>query len=108
MGNRNAEVGDILLKHRSDALAIAQGKSNGKDIGTSAAEAKAALIAWKDAAVLEARLELMKQQRDDYEDTLRRNWIGFDKAVPKFWIEAELGVLDNDIAQLQAREEKRK
>jgi hypothetical protein len=45
MGNRNAEVGEILLKHRSDALAIAQGKSNGKDIGTSAAEAQAAIEA---------------------------------------------------------------
>lgn len=34
---------EILLKHRSDTIAIYQGKSNGLDIGTSASEAKAKL-----------------------------------------------------------------
>lgn len=33
-------IDDILLKHRSDAIAIHEGKSNGKDIGDSIAEAK--------------------------------------------------------------------
>jgi hypothetical protein len=93
MSNRNAEVGEILLKHRSDALAIAQGKSNGKDIGTSAAEAKAALIAWKDAAV-RTELTLFVSWYNNKYDT------GYDS-----------GIADERVAeflsQLQAREEKR-
>lgn len=40
----DTELDEILLKHRSDAIAISQGKSNGLDIGTSATAAKAAIL----------------------------------------------------------------
>jgi hypothetical protein len=92
MGNRNAEVGEILLKHRSDALAIAQGKSNGKDIGTSAAEAQAAI----EAVIAAARIDELKelQMAPNVSDEAKdENYEGYIK---------------DRVAQLQAREEKRK
>ncbi len=51
MTNTIDKLGEILLKHRTDTIAIYHGISNGLDIETSASEAEQAIIAWALEAV---------------------------------------------------------
>ena len=71
-----------------------------------AAEALRAFAAHTEAACKEARIDELEIKRSDYEDMLRRTWMGFNRSIPKFWIEAELGVLDNEVAHLTSEKTK--
>lgn len=76
--NEPKSIDEILLKHRSDAIAISRGESNGKDIGESVAEAKSDLK----ALIKEAE---PKHYEPLFDDAKRRaHAAGYNEAIAQY------------------------
>lgn len=56
---------EILLKHRSDAIAISEGRSHGRDIGDSITEALAALDRYYKAQASKDMVEVIGNGKSD-------------------------------------------
>lgn len=104
MHDNTSKVDAILTRLENEvardvALRVQQHRS-GRSPKSSHAEARAAI----EQLIAEARIEAKEEHRDDLKDILRRNWPSFPKAVPKFFIEIDLGVLEAELNQMKGKD----